>query len=193
MEHPEGLTNIFPTQIGTYHIDLDKELINSVMQDYKISPLDVLNRGRTSYQQSYDSDFFLFDKRLNDLKNQIISKLNDYTSQTFLVPCAISSSWFNKMDGNGSVNAHRHNGSVVSGALYLEVPDHASPLVLKDPLEPYRMMELSTYFTDQYGVDVYEGLLILFPSWLEHKTFPQKDSRTVISFNTIHTNAANTL
>ena len=193
MKHPEGLSNIFPTQIGTYHIDLDKKYINSVMQDYKISPFDLLNRGCSSYKQSADSDYFLFDPRLDNLKKQIISKLDDYTSKTFLAKCGITSSWFNKMDGNGSVNAHRHNGSVISGALYLDVPDNASPLVFKDPTDPYRMMELCTYFTDHYAIDVYDGLLILFPSWLEHKTFPQKDPRTVISFNTIHINATDTL
>ena len=192
MKHPEGIANIFPTQIGTYHLDLDKELINSVMQDYKIGPLQALDRGNTSFALGAASDFgfhpyahFLFDSRLADLVQNIQFKLNQYTNDLYLEPCKITNSWFNKMDTDGSVRMHRHNGSVVSGALYINVPDNSSPLVFMDPLNGFKMMELSRR-RFQYEVDIEEGLLLFFPSWLLHETFAQKKPRTVISFNTYH-------
>ena len=195
MKHPEGVINIFPTQIGTYHIDLDKEIIYSDMPEYKVGPLQVLEGGITSYARGSASDFFLSDERLTSLVQNIYSKLNEYTDTLHFEPCEISQSWFNKMDRTGSVRQHRHTGSVISGALYVDAPSNTSPLVFSDPLNGCRMMELCKKPQFQYGLDVYDGLLILFPSWLQHETFSQQDPRllfqqtkprTVISFNTYH-------
>ena len=122
---------------------------------------------------------------------EIYLKLDDYTNKCSLVPCDISASWFNKMDDNGNVALHRHQGSVVSGALYIDLPDNPSPIRFKNPLIPYKMMELYTEQSNYHqSVEIYEGLLILFPSWLEHETLPQKGKRTVISFNTLHKGAS---
>ena len=177
---------IFPTQIATYDLNLDKELIYSVMKDYNVGLLKVLDGGTTSYARGSATDYFLSDGRLTNLIRDIYSKLNDYTNTLYLEPCEIAASWFNKMDSNGSVRQHRHTGSVVSGALYVDAPKGSSPLVFSDPLNGYRMMELCSARNFHYEVDVYEGLLVLFPSWLQHETFPQHQPRTVISFNTYH-------
>lgn len=184
--------HIFPTQIATYKIDLDKGLIYSVMQDFNVGPMKVLDRGNTSYapppigEIATTSDFFLFNEKLQHLVQAIQSKLNDYTNALSLEPCMLSNSWFNRMDIDGSVRMHRHTGSVVSGALYVDAPKGSTPLVFSDPLNGCRMMELCRLNNYHYEVDVYEGLLVLFPSWLMHETFPQKEPRTVISFNTYH-------
>ena len=183
---------IFPTQIGTYNIDLDKELINSVMQEYNVHPMKVLDNGNTSFAMTpigdkpSRSDFFLHHEKLRYLLQDIYSKLHDYTNSLELEPCMLSNSWFNRMDSGGSVRMHRHTGSVVSGALYIDAPKNSSPLVFTDPLNNCRMMELSMASNFHYEVDIYEGLLVLFPSWLMHETFPQEEQRTVISFNTYH-------
>tara|TARA_B100000508_G_scaffold128492_1_gene114317 strand:+ start:1118 stop:1681 length:564 start_codon:yes stop_codon:yes gene_type:complete len=177
---------IFPTQIATYDLNLDKELIYSVMKDYNVGLLKVLDGGTTSYARGSATDYFLSDGRLTNLIRDIYSKLNDYTNTLYLEPCEIAASWFNKMDSNGSVRQHRHTGSVVSGALYVDAPKGSSPLVFSDPLDGCRMMELCSANNFHYEVDIYEGLLVLFPSWLQHETFPQHQPRTVISFNTYH-------
>ena len=52
------------------------------------------------------------------------------------------------------------------------------------------MMELYNGNSNYYNtIGVYEGLLLLFPSWLEHQTLPQSGKRCVISFNTLHQGA----
>lgn len=184
------LKNIHPVQIGTYEIDLDKELINSVMQDYLVKPILVLQGGASSYQIDRRSDYFLFDTRLDNLLRQIYSKLNEYLCSVGLAPCKINGSWFNKMEEGGKVDAHHHHGSVVSGALYVDAPNESSPLVFTNPSMLNRMMEVYTnYPFDFYHEPVAEGKLILFPSWIEHQTYAQKSQRTVISFNTEHTDA----
>tara|TARA_B100001057_G_C22419961_1_gene783136 strand:- start:50 stop:616 length:567 start_codon:yes stop_codon:yes gene_type:complete len=179
------MINIFPTQIGTYKLTLDEELINLVMNDYQISSIGVLNGSKSSY--GITGTKFLNDERLKFLLDEIYSKLNHYTNELSLVPVDVSGSWFNQMDDGGNVKLHRHEGSVISGALYFNLSDNPSPIRFKSPLIPYKMMELYTSNSDYYQtIDVYEGLLILFPSWLEHETLPQFGNRCVISFNTLH-------
>ena len=94
-----NLINLFPTQIGTYNINLDKTLINLVMNDYQISSHELLNGSKSSY--GITNTKFLNDKRLKNLLDEIYSKLNDYTNQLSLVPLDISGSWFNEMDDGG--------------------------------------------------------------------------------------------
>ena len=182
------MIELFPTQIGTYNINLDKKLVNLVMNDYQISPIGILNGSKSSY--GITNTKFLNDKRLKNLLDEIYSKLNDYTNQLSLVPLDISGSWFNEMDDGGNVKLHRHEGSVISGALYFNLSNNPSPIKFKNPLIPYKMMELYTGNSNYHQtIDVFEGLLILFPSWLEHKTLPQSGKRCVISFNTLHQGA----
>tara|TARA_B100000886_G_C20336900_1_gene454914 strand:+ start:63 stop:632 length:570 start_codon:yes stop_codon:yes gene_type:complete len=187
------LKNIHPIQIGTYELNFDKELIYAVMQDYLVEPILVLQGGLSSYQVARESDFFLFDARLYSLLEQIYSKLNEYTNSVGLAPCRVNGSWFNKMAEGGKVNVHHHHGSIVSGALYVDVPNESSPLIFSNPSRLNRMMEIyPSNFFDYHHEPVAEGKLILFPSWLEHQTYAQRGGRTVISFNTEHTNAPNT-
>ena len=79
------MINLFPTQIGTYTINLDKELINLVMSDYQISSHELLNGSKSSY--GLTDDKFLYDKRLKSLLQEIYSKLDDYTREISLMPC----------------------------------------------------------------------------------------------------------
>ena len=155
------------------------------MSDYQISSHELLNGSKSSY--GLTDDKFLYDKRLKSLLEEIYSKLDDYTREISLMPVDISSSWFNEMDDGGNVKLHRHEGSVISGALYFNLSNNPSPISFKNPLIPYKMMELYTGNSNYHQtIDVFEGLLILFPSWLEHETLPQSGKRCVISFNTIH-------
>ena len=91
---------------------------------------------------------------------------------------------------NGSVNAHRHERSVISGAYYPKCEDESAPLIFESPLQPYQMnmnnIRQGPY--NQYFLDFnpQPGLLVLFPSWLRHSVPPNRsDKRYTISFNTI--------
>lgn len=101
----------------------------------------------------------------------------------------ISNSWVNKMTQGGKTKLHRHEGSVLSGAFYLKSNDDSAGLVFHSPLKPYRMNDI---FYEDNPLDVHtkcvpaqQGMLYLFPSWLEHETeINQSSERYVLSFNT---------
>jgi len=79
----------------------------------------------------------------------------------------------------------------VSAAYYPKVDQGSAGLNFVSPLQPYRMHELfnknTEYNTKTVEVPCEQGVLYLFPSWLEHFSNPnQTDERITISFNTMY-------
>ena len=91
----------------------------------------------------------------------------------------MSCMWSNVQLDGCRHHAHIHPNSFYSGVIYLEIPpgEFVDPGVLffVDP-RPARLMQQAdhnkfTVFTDRsYGFKPQTGLMLLFPSWLEHGT-----------------------
>jgi len=71
---------------------------------------------------------------------------------------------------------HRHKNSILSGAYYVEAPPNCGRIVFETPLIAHRMSDFPRYAKEtpfsmtQYAVDPSPGRLVLFPSWLGHRT-----------------------
>ena len=103
----------------------------------------------------------------------------------------ISQSWFNVMTKGNHVAGHIHEMSVVSAAYYPRVDEGSVPLRFKSPLGPYKMFEYharqTPYNQNEIEVKCEQGILYLFPSWLEHYTREnQTNERITLSFNTYY-------
>jgi uncharacterized protein (TIGR02466 family) len=106
-------------------------------------------------------------------------------SQTFKIQ-----SWVNIHDRGGFNFQHMHEGALLSGTFYLQVPEGSGVLVFKDP----RPGVLNSYAKGG-GVNAYKdvqlrpsaGLLVLFPHWLEHFVEPHDNDvpRICIPFNAL--------
>ena len=91
----------------------------------------------------------------------------------------MSGMWSNVQLDGCRHHAHIHPNSFYSGVIYLEIPqgDFIDPGIIffVDP-RPARLMQQAdhnkhTVFSDRsYGFRPQTGLLLLFPSWLEHGT-----------------------
>lgn len=117
----------------------------------------------------------------------------------------MSCMWSNVQLDGCRHHAHIHPNSFYSGVLYLEIPqgDFIDPGILffVDP-RPARLMQQAdhnkhTVFSDRsYGFKPQAGLLLLFPSWLEHGTDICKigagKRRISLSFNYTLTKASGT-
>lgn len=115
----------------------------------------------------------------------------------------MSCMWSNVQLDGCRHHAHIHPNSFYSGVLYLEIPpgEFVDPGVLffVDP-RPARLMQQAdhnkfTVFTDRsYGFRPQTGLMLLFPSWLEHGTDVCKigpgKRRISLSFNYTLTKAS---
>ena len=103
----------------------------------------------------------------------------------------LDSLWVNLLRGSGHHSAHIHPHSIISGTLYVEVPDGSGAIRFEDPRLPL-MMAAPPRRTDApeelhafVSVEPSPGLLLLWESWLRHEVLPGggKGERLSISFN----------
>jgi len=183
--------DIFPTLISCYDLkghECEQTVIDMIKTYEKTHNHNLVHEGQSSYITG--DEMFLSNKRLVSLWKTIQSCCDEYCEETGIDYTLISTSWFNKLEKNGSVDAHRHERSVLSGAYYPCVEEDSAPLMFESPLQPYAMnmnyikqTRFSTY-TEVFRPS--DGLLILFPSWLKHSVPPnQSGKRYTVSFNTI--------
>jgi uncharacterized protein (TIGR02466 family) len=104
----------------------------------------------------------------------------------------LSKPWF-VVSPAGAMNArHCHPRSFLSGAYYVKVPPGSSPLCFHDP-RPVKLhatpaspsFTITPYTTESLNCQVRDGLLVLFPGWLDHSVPPHQaeGERVVMSFN----------
>lgn len=99
-------------------------------------------------------------------------------------------SWINLHDRGGFNFLHVHEGCLLSGCFYLKVPAGSGKLVFRDPrpgvIHGYVKGAVPNGCSDiQLTPDA--GLLVLFPSWMEHFVEPHDsdEPRISISFNAV--------
>lgn len=149
-------------------------------------------RGYTSYA-SLD-DLPVRDPAFAELKRRL-----DRHVAAFAQACAfdlsrklkLDSLWVNLLRGGGGHTAHLHPHSVVSGTLYVALPDGARGLKLEDPRLPQLMAapprradapeDLRTFVE----LTPAPGTVLLWESWLRHEVPAStgRGERISISFN----------
>lgn len=98
--------------------------------------------------------------------------------------------WAN-VNGRGDWNAmHNHAASHWSGVYYLQTPGSAGQLEILDPRPNINMMNTGNDFFDLFRgapqvIEPREGLMVVFPSWLQHSVSGHADDleRISIAFN----------
>tara|TARA_B100000586_G_scaffold261938_1_gene229667 strand:- start:192 stop:842 length:651 start_codon:yes stop_codon:yes gene_type:complete len=181
----------FPTLVSTWNLKGHpcEEIVIDMIENWKdVGQHRLVKGGNSSYITGDEQ--FLGDKRLVDLWKTMQSCCDTYTEEAGIDYALISTSWFNTLGQGGTVEAHRHERSVISGAYYPYAEEGSNPLMLESPLQALRMNDCiikSTNF-NRYDMDVpvHQGVLVIFPSWLKHYVEPNDSKkRYVISFNTI--------
>lgn len=98
-------------------------------------------------------------------------------------------SWVNKHVRGSWTDEHIHRGCFFVMAYYLSVPQNSGRLLVRDPIEHHwdSMPASNDRGIDNtwYPLDVEAGDVIIFPSWLRHKTEPSNsdEPRYVMSVN----------
>lgn len=103
----------------------------------------------------------------------------------------LDSLWVNLLKVGGHHSAHIHPHSILSGTLYVEIPNNGGEIRFEDPRLPMMMAapvrsddapeQLRAFVT----VPPKAGLLLMWESWLRHEVLPgsAKADRLSISFN----------
>ncbi len=96
----------------------------------------------------------------------------------------LDSLWVNLLKSGGQHSGHIHPHSIISGTLYVEVPDGSGAIRFEDPRLPLMMsapQRPDTFIT----VEPRPGLLLMWESWLRHEVLAGtgRGERLSISFN----------
>ena len=99
-------------------------------------------------------------------------------------------SWINMHDRGGFNFLHVHEGSLLSGSFYLQVPPGSGKFVFRDPrpgvIHGYVKGAVPNGYSDIHLTPA-AGLLVLFPCWMEHFVEPHENDqpRIAIAFNAL--------
>jgi uncharacterized protein (TIGR02466 family) len=183
--------NLFPTPILIENIidSLDGVATEKhIVLSKEFTEHGLVENGVSTHGQSSVLDI----KELEPLKKVILEKTNNLAKVMGLKKLEISESWCNIMNKDSVVHSHKHQLSVLSGALYIKAGEEAGMFSISNPVYSNHMMydyinRHTEYVTQTSNIPVTTGTLLIFPSWLEHGVLENNfDSRTVLSFNTMY-------
>lgn len=103
----------------------------------------------------------------------------------------LDSLWVNLLRPGGHHAGHLHPHSILSGTLYVEVPDGSGPIRFEDPrlglmmAAPTRRPDAPEPLQPFVTVQPRPGMLLLWESWLRHEVMPGtgRADRLSVSFN----------
>lgn len=100
--------------------------------------------------------------------------------------------WANVNDTGGFNMTHSHPNALMSSVFYLTVPEGSGALVLRDPrpgtvFSPFPAGGKAPNTAGSVKVIPKEGLLVIFPNWLEHQVEPHEGliPRVSIAMNAV--------
>ena len=130
---------------------------------------------------------------LSEFKNFCMFHLNLYVKDVLKIKQEfhITQSWTTRNPKGTQHHAHDHPNSIISGVYYAKAPSGNITLVHKRQFSKnmdfeYDFYERNIFNCDTYEVNVGDGLIVLFPSWVKHDIAPNSSSidRRIIGFNT---------
>ena len=127
----------------------------------------------------YNTDFFVkahpsTDNRYVDLVLPIIYKHNNalHSFLKYITPIEVDNIWFQQYKKGNQHTWHRHKFSIFSNVYYVDLAEGVSKTTFR-------------FLGKEFSVEVNEGQILTFPSYLEHCSKPNLSDKikTVIAFN----------
>ena len=177
----------FPTLICEYDLSdaISKEEVQNSLVNISTSVNTLVDGERVDGQPHTLPQY-------SNIFNEINKCIRHYCDTAQLRYPAVYDSWVNILSDKGSVGAHRHYGSVISGAFYMDVEEGSSSIYFINPNEGFKMIEVEyvTSYENEFNPNIYSFSpkplqLVLFPGWILHYVGINNTSRRVtLSFNT---------
>ncbi len=158
--------------VSTYR---NTSVSQQLKRDIRIKPLlDLLMHQSKEYIKKQNVNLDVFQNKLENLDNLLI--------------------FFNKIGKSASHIIHAHPNSILSGCFYLNCKETDAPLIISDPRpymnyvfyekKIYDETNINTLCSD-FIIPVKTGLIMLWPSWLQHMVPEQQvdSDRITVVFN----------
>ena len=191
--------NIFPTSVyakqllGSKQGKINQELYSVYNPDKMIQNTAHTHNHTSSHEVSCDDEGNMFSMNIvketpnfcRFVEQCVINYAQELGMQA-MIPFAITESWFTRTSKGQHAPMHSHGNSDISGVYYLQTNGNDGALVLKNPMTCTNnniIMFLSNMKWGQKRMPLKEGLLLLWPAFLEHGTFVNETPEDRISFS----------
>ena len=158
------------TEIGIYTLD-DHQKINKELKN-------IISEFRKKYPESDNSNVKAwhshFDTHKKEPKfNMLIDRIMDASRDFIEIKCTLYplNFWVMEYEKGNHTLKHNHWPATLSGVYYIDVEENSSPII----------------FEDNYAVKPENGMLLLFPSIVNHEVPPSNGKRIVASINLLFT------
>jgi len=166
------IEHLFPTPLYSSNIDVDNIDFSDVIYASDIPEISLTSKN----------DMLLSDVKYSSLKEQIDAHMNHfynnvlgYSEEVYL---EMSSSWLVRLMPGQQSHSHTHANSIFSGVLYLNAEEKCGDIVFNTSAIDDRniiqylnppIKNRNIYNDRVYTVTPQKGLLLIFPSTLQHK------------------------
>lgn len=187
--------NLFPTPISMFHIENEQftsisETVNKYIEDNYNNFDNSWTKSNTLSSYNYGKDNKLPDIYYNEqLENAILVASKGYLEENkFPVKeLLIKDLWIN-VSTKGSfqeVHCHTTRDNVLSGIIYINVEDTESKTNFLNPNKKFKTICEDTVLAKDCELNVHSGVIVVFPSFLEHYVSENKtgNKRITVAFN----------
>jgi len=182
------ILNLFPTPVLSI---LLKDISDFLIKEYieECSKIKYINEGATGFTSNNQQVLNISAFKI--LKKNILNYASLYLKEMSheFEELQISNSWVNLLNQHQSIPPHKHYNSYISGVFYLT---NGSPINFFHPssfsennIKP-NYLDSPTFYPVEEKITTQKGLLLIFPSYLEHSVYASDiDGRISIAFNII--------
>ena len=158
------------TEIAMYTLDNHQELNNKLKK--------IISDFRKEYPESDNSNVKAwhshFDTHVKEPKfNILIDRVMDASKDFINIKCNLYllNFWVMEYEKWNHAVKHNHWPATLSGVYYIDVEENSSPII----------------FENNFAIKPKNGMLLLFPSIVNHEVPPSKGKRIVASINLLFT------
>lgn len=172
--------------------DLNSALREQILAKRAIS-LGVTKSNRGGWHSESDLFMYLEERTRDQLLGILragVEEMLSFLIESPQVGAMRMLAWANVSERGNYNSLHVHPGAVWSGAYYVDAGgDPSSRIVFPDPRIAAQMIEspINPFTDDAIEFAPQPGLLVVFPSWLQHSVQPYQgdEFRISISFNVV--------
>jgi uncharacterized protein (TIGR02466 family) len=186
MENNIDVISLFP--IGVLKAQFDRkftkeeiDVISEISKDTKP------NRSNFTSKDQYVLNRTEFSSIKEFLNTQLTSYYENILSADNRSKINITQSWVNFTNKNGAHHPHTHSNSYLSGVFYIKTNDNDKIHFKREFLPQLKVkpQEINFWNTEFWWLPAVEGILYIFPSYLEHwvETVTGDKTRVSLSFN----------
>mgnify|MGYP001425276823 CR=1 FL=1 len=186
---------LFPSPVWTLTLDNHKEVNERIYKYIKSAQnKDQLGVNKSNVKGWHSKDFDLEDEAPQNFITFILPAIEqvmiDMNWERKKQTVKINNMWAIVNTGGSANLRHQHGNSTISGAYYVRAPENSGDIVFYDPRPAPVHNHPISKTANKLNATVNSikpepGMLVLFPSYLEHSVNPNLSNKKkiVISFN----------